>query len=71
MEPLNELTVEHLERAADLPLEPDRRALVASQFRALVEAANELSRKMAAPRHRGLTPAVRFGHPEVDEEAPL
>jgi hypothetical protein len=32
-----------------------------------VPAANELSRKMAEPQHRALTPNTRFTHPGADE----
>jgi hypothetical protein len=67
MEPLDEETVEQLERVAELPL-GERRALVAAQLRGLIEAANELSRKMAAPHLQGLVPSVGFRHPGGGEE---
>jgi hypothetical protein len=68
MDPVTEQTIEHLERLADLPLTPERRAAIAPQLRALVEAANELSRKMSAPHLRALTPSVSFVHPQAGEE---
>lgn len=67
MDPIDESSIEHLERLADLPLTPERRAKVAAQFRGLVDAANELNRKMAAPHLRHLMPNVRFAHPEPEE----
>jgi hypothetical protein len=67
MDPIDETSIEHLERLAGLPLTPERRAAVAAQFRGLVGAANELSRKMAAPHLRHLMPNVRFAHPEPEE----
>lgn len=59
--------VETFERLADLKLKPDRRQAIAGILSVWVPAANELSRKMAEPRHRGLTPNVRFSHPTSEE----
>jgi hypothetical protein len=59
--------VEVFERLADLPLKAERRAAVAGILSVWVPAANELSRKMAEPQHRGLTPNVRFTHPAAEE----
>lgn len=59
--------IEVFERLADLPLKAERRAAVAGILSVWVPAANELSRTMAEPRHRGLTPNVRFSHPGAEE----
>ena len=59
--------VEVFERLADLPLKAERRAAVAGILSVWVPAANELSRKMAEPQHRALTPNVRFTHPAGEE----
>lgn len=59
--------LEPFERLADLTLKGERRKGVADILSAWVPAANELSRKMAEPRHRGLTPNVRFTHPFSEE----
>jgi hypothetical protein len=59
--------VEVFEGLADLVLKPERRAAVAGILSVWVPAANELSRKMAEPRHRELTPNVRFSHPAAEE----
>ncbi len=59
--------VETFERLADLKLKGERRMGVADILSVWVPAANELSRKMAEPRHRGLTPNVRFTHPLSEE----
>jgi len=59
--------VERFEKLADLKLPAERRVLVAGILSAWVPAANELSRKMAQPQHRGLTPNVRFIHPTPEE----
>jgi Asp-tRNA(Asn)/Glu-tRNA(Gln) amidotransferase C subunit len=67
MDPIDETSVEHLARLADLRLTQERRAAVAAQFRDLVDAANELNRKMAAPHLRHVVPGVRFAHPDPGE----
>ena len=59
--------VEVFESLADLPLKAERRAAVAGILSVWVPAANELSRKMAEPQHRALTPNVRFSHPAAEE----
>lgn len=64
---ISEKEVEVFERLADLPLKAERRAAVAAILSVWVPAANELSRKMSEPRHRGLTPNVRFTHPGAEE----
>ena len=67
-EELTAKEVEVFERLADLPLKAERRAAVAGILSVWVPAANELSRKMAEPQHRALTPNVRFTHPGAEEE---
>ena len=59
--------VEVFEGLADLKLEPVRRKAVAGILSVWVPAANELSRKMAEPQHRAVTPNTRFAHPGADE----
>ncbi len=63
MTPPPPVTVESIERLcalADLPLPPARRPALAAMLASLVAAANELSRKMAAPGHRAVVPILRF-----------
>jgi hypothetical protein len=62
-----EKDVEVYEGLADLRLKAERRKAVAGILSVWVPAANELSRKMAEPQHRALTPNVRFTHPGVEE----
>ena len=62
-----EKEVEVYERLADLKLKAERRKAVAGILSAWVPAANELSRKMAEPQHRALTPNTRFSNPGADE----
>lgn len=69
MAPLDERTIKELARVADLPLTAERLHLIAPQLDALVEAANELNRKMAEPRMSGIAPNVRFAHVPADGEA--
>ena len=59
--------VEVYEGLADLKLKVERRKAVAGILSVWVPAANELSRKMAEPQHRALTPNTRFTHPGADE----
>jgi hypothetical protein len=59
-EPVTKETVERLCAQADLALAPDRRARLVPMLAALIAAANELSRKMAAPAHRSILPILRF-----------
>jgi Asp-tRNA(Asn)/Glu-tRNA(Gln) amidotransferase C subunit len=66
---IDEDTVKRLEALADLPLDSDRRALLAPQLRSLIEAANELNRKMAEPRYQELGPQTRFVSAPVEEES--
>jgi hypothetical protein len=66
-EEITEKEVEVFEQLADLKLKAERRKAVAGILSAWVPAANELSRKMAEPQHRALTPNVRFTHPAADE----
>jgi Asp-tRNA(Asn)/Glu-tRNA(Gln) amidotransferase C subunit len=70
MDPIDEESIQQVERLAALPLSPERRALLAPQLKALVDAANELSRKMAEPAFSGLSPQVRFGGPGGEETLP-
>jgi hypothetical protein len=60
--------IEVLEFWADLKLAPERREAMAGLLAGRIRAANELSRLMAEPRHRALTPAVRFLHPKSQEQ---
>jgi hypothetical protein len=63
---MNEDTVRELARAADLPLGPERPALIAPQLGTWLVAANELSRTLSAPEHRTLTPITVFRHPVAE-----
>ena len=62
-----EKDVEVYEGLADLKLKAERRKAVAGILSVWVPAANELSRKMAEPQHRALTPNTRFTHPSAEE----
>ena len=64
---ITEKEVEVFEGLADLKLRAERRKAVAGILSVWVPAANELSRKMAEPQHRALTPNLRFTHPAADE----
>ena len=64
---ITEKDVEVFEGLADLKLKAERRKAVAAILSVWVPAANELSRKMAEPQHRALTPNLRFTHPAADE----
>ena len=64
---ITEKEVEVFEALADLKLKAERRKAVADILSVWVPAANELSRKMAEPQHRALTPNLRFTHPAADE----
>ena len=66
---LDEAAVRALAQAVDLPLPPEREALIAGQLGAWLTAANELNRKMAAQEHWAVTPITVFTHParEGDE----
>jgi hypothetical protein len=59
--------VEVFEGLADLKLKAERRHAVAGILSVWVPAANELSRKMAEPRHRALAPNTSFTHSGADE----
>ena len=67
---MNEQTVKALCNAADLQLGEERLSLIAPQLSSWLEAANELSRKLAAAEHETVLPAVGFRHPaqEAREE---
>jgi hypothetical protein len=70
MPPIDETTIEQAEQIAGLPLSPEERTLILPTYRAWVEAANELSRKLATPEHLSLTPSVRFMHGQAEEVEP-
>jgi hypothetical protein len=59
----DEAIVLNLARAADLPLEKGRARLIAPQLGTWIEAANELSRKLAAAEHAAVQPITTFRHP--------
>jgi hypothetical protein len=61
-------TVRRLASAADLPLEEGRASLIAPQLGAWIDAANELSRKMAAAEHAAVQPIMTFRHPGHERE---
>jgi Asp-tRNA(Asn)/Glu-tRNA(Gln) amidotransferase C subunit len=63
---MDEATVRELARAADLPLEEGRVSSIAPQLATWIEAASELSRKMAAFEHRAVQPITTFQHPSYD-----
>lgn len=63
---MDEGTVRELARAADLPLDDGRLALVAPQLATWLSAANDLSRKLDAEEHGGLVPITVFRHPPVE-----
>ncbi len=65
--PVDEQGVAALARAADLPLGPERLALVTGQLGDWLLAANELSRKLADERHLEVTPITVFTHPAHTE----
>jgi hypothetical protein len=60
---VNEQDVRALCSAADLPLGEERLSLLAPRLTAWVEAANELSRILAAPEHQSVIPITVFRHP--------
>ena len=57
--------VELVEGWADLRLKPARRKVVAELLSDRIRGANELSRMMAQPKLRSVTPAVGFLQPET------
>jgi hypothetical protein len=61
--PIDEEAVASLARAAGLPLPSERVSLLTPQLREWLEAANELNRTMADPRHLEVTPITVFTHP--------
>jgi hypothetical protein len=63
---MNEDSVGEIARAADLPIGPERPALIAPELAAWLQAANELSRRMSAPEHRTLSPITVFRHPVTE-----
>ncbi len=52
-------------RAAQLPVPTERHEMLASRLTVLVDAANDLNRKMAPMRD--LTPITQFAHPDPDQ----
>jgi hypothetical protein len=60
---VNERTVRELSEAADLPIGQERLAPIAHQLGEWLEAANELSRKLAASEHQAIVPIAVFRHP--------
>ncbi len=52
-------------RAAQLPVPADRHEMLASRLTTLVDAANDLNRKMAPMRE--LTPITQFVHPDPNQ----
>ncbi len=64
--PLDEDGVRALARAAALPLADDRVAALSSLLGDWLPAANDLSRTMSAPEHRGTAPITVFAHPPTD-----
>jgi hypothetical protein len=60
---MNEQHVRALADAAELPLDEERLSLIAPQLGAWLEAANELSRKLAAGEHQAMLPITIFRHP--------
>jgi len=63
---VNEDAVRALARAAALPLAEDRIAAVTALLGDWLAAANDLSRTMSAPEHRGTAPITVFAHPPTD-----
>lgn len=58
-----------LAAVAELPLPPEREAIVAALLAQWLPAANELSRKMSSPQNAALLPATIFRHAPADDEA--
>jgi len=63
---VNEHDVKALSEAANLPLSEQRLGLVAPLLSTWLEAANELSRTMAAPEHSGVVPITILRHPRPE-----
>lgn len=63
---VTEQMVEELARLAQLPLDEERRRLIAPLLDGFLEDANRVNRFMDARRDVG--PAVRFDHPELKDE---
>jgi hypothetical protein len=59
---VDEETVKKLCTAADLDVGEERLELIAPPLAAWLEAANELSRKLASPEHRTVQPVTVFRH---------
>ena len=59
-EPVTAESIDRLCSLAQLPLSAERRRALAPMLSGLVAAANELSRKMSAARHRAIVPILRF-----------
>lgn len=60
--------VQVLARCADLDLSDERAAAAAEILNAWVPAANEVSRKMAAPEYDNLMPITVLVHPQLGEK---
>lgn len=60
--------VKVLARCADLELGDERATAAAQILNAWVPAANEVSRKMAAPEYDNLTPITVLVHPQPGEK---
>jgi len=63
---VNEDAVRALARAAALPFAEDRIAAVTALLGDWLAAANDLSRTMSTPEHRGTAPITVFAHPPTD-----
>jgi hypothetical protein len=63
---MDEETVRGLARAADLDLTEERLPLVARQLETWLDAANELSRKLAEEEHATVLPITTFRHPRAE-----
>lgn len=54
---------EVLAKMADLPIKEDRYDKIIPQLKAWTEAANELNKKMSAPKYINITPVTTFTQP--------
>jgi hypothetical protein len=63
---MDEETVRGLARAADLDLPEERLPLVARQLGTWLDAANDLSKKLAQEEHTAVLPITTFQHPRTD-----
>ena len=60
---VSEATVRILAAVGDLPLAPQREAVIAPSLNVWIGWANELNRKMSEAEHWTLTPITTFSHP--------